>query len=619
MMGNKFVIMGLGFLLTVGMLSPLAMGENDSLYVILTVEDRNYSVGDTISIQMRIYNQGALTNVASISDITMKVSTHHNFNNPMNLTLTSQSTGVYTTTYTIKAADNNQNLYFFYEVTLSNDHEKTIDHNDALVIPVYSIQDTVDISFDGQEMVPARPGDMLSATILTRTGTVPIPVTGFTQLYVETPDGVWQNLSYTTQQDGIYTVEFTVPQVSISGAYEIVAQPMGMGDHDSVLIYVNVLDVWCHKISTAGTTASFEVCVADLLGLPVEGANFVIQRGEWPNDLFFGITNASGKAMVSVLDVEGTVGFSGWVLAGGLNQTISGAVTNPVAEQPDHNGFDIMYEGVETGFEPGTEATLSYGAYNSRLPAASTAINYYVTAGGQNFDMFIGSANNLEEIREVLITGQATTNAQGKFSITFDVPETQCAIHVRLEVPLDPADFPAVEAHDLDDIKYYDVWPQNNWDTEGFVFYAYEGNLDGDGEVGISGGSFKPGKAGTVSVDLSAGTGDPVMAMWGIGEGTLETIDTTNPAWTNWVPAGYVMRLSQTESGKYEGTFMVPEFIEDQDVTIISGYMDSADGTPHFDSKTVSPGGGLPWLWIIIVIIVIIVVIVVIVVVKERF
>jgi len=151
------------------------------------------------------------------------------------------------------------------------------------------------------------------------------------------------------------------------------------------------------------------------------------------------------------------------------------------------------------------------------------------------------------------------------------------------------------------------------------VFYAYEGNLDGDGEVGIGGGGFSPGKAGTVSVDLSAGMGYPVMAYWGIGEGSLETADTQDPEWASWVPAGNLLRLEQTESGKYEATFLVPEFIEGQDVTVIAGYMDSADGTPHFDAKTISPGGALPWLWIIIILVIIVIVVALAIVLKSRF
>jgi hypothetical protein len=80
-----------------------------------------------------------------------------------------------------------------------------------------------------------------------------------------------------------------------------------------------------------------------------------------------------------------------------------------------------------------------------------------------------------------------------------------------------------------------------------------------------------------------------------------------------------MLRLEQTESGKYQGSFLVPEFIEDQDVTIISGYTDSATGVPHFNSQTVSPGGGgLPWLWIIIAVVIIVVVIAAIIIYKQK-
>jgi hypothetical protein len=617
MKGNKFIIMGMAIILLAGMLSPLALGENDSLHVILTVEDRRYSAGDTISVQLRVYNQGAPADIA-LTDIYLGVSTQHNFNNPTNVSLTKQGTGIFSGSYTVKASDNNRNLYFFYEVTFGNDHEEITSHNDALVIPVYSIQDTVDVSFDGQKVVPAKPGDILTATILTRTGGSPIPITGFTNLYVEAPDGTVVNLTYTTSQTGIYLVEFTAPQVSVSGEYIIMAQPMGMG-RDSALVYVNVMDVWYHKISTSGNTISFEVCVADLLGKPIDGANFYIRRAAWPNDEFTGITNASGKALVHVPDVEGSVGFTGFVLAGGLNQTISGAVFNPVAESPNHNGFDIVWEGTETIFRPGKDVSIPYGAYVSRVPAASRFLYYYVTATGTDFDMLFDGGYHVDGAREVLAAGTVTTDSLGKFTLGFKAPDTQCAIHVRIEVPLDPADFPASgDLFDHDDGKYYEAWPQNEWNPEGFRFFAYEGKLDGDGEVAISGGSFRPGKAGTVVVELSAITGDPIIALWGIGEGSLETADTHDPAWMSWVPAGNQLRLDRTESGKYEASFMVPEFIEGEDVTIISGYMDTVDGTPHFDSKTISPGGDIPWLWILIIIIIIVVVVAVIIIAREK-
>jgi hypothetical protein len=239
-----------------------------------------------------------------------------------------------------------------------------------------------------------------------------------------------------------------------------------------------------------------------------------------------------------------------------------------------------------------------------------------VTARGTDF-INPNSGNHVDGAREVLAAGTATTDTLGKFSIAFQLPDTQCSIQVTMEAPIDRTGFTSQD-YDLDDDMYYAVWPPNTWDTEGFIFLSYEGNLDGDSEVGIGGGSFKPGKAGKVSVELSAGSGDPVMAYWTIGEGSLVGTP-LDPQWMSWVPAGNNLRLEQTESGKYEATFLVPEFIEGQDVTITSGYIDSIDGTPHFDSKTISPGGNLPWLWIIVIVIAIVLVLVLVIVIKSRF
>jgi len=603
MKGNKFIVMGMAMLLVAGILSPLAAAENDSLHVIMTVEDRNYSVGDTITVELRIYDKGVLTDLADPGDAYLGMSTNHNLNNPNNITVAKQATGVYRGTYTVKASDNYRNLYFFYSVTLGTDTEEG-----RSTIRVYSVQDTVDVTIGGQKTIPAKPGDSLIATVLVRTGGTPIPVSGFTHLYLETPSGQRQNLTQTIRDVGIYDVNVIVPSVSASGMYMVVAQPIDVGESDTAYIFVNVLDVWYHKISTAGNTVSFELCVANNDGEPVAGANFVLQRNGWPQESYYGTTNASGKYLVHVPDIAGQVGFSGYVLAGGLNQTITGAVFNNVDEQPHHSDFDIVWEGDASIFKTNTDVSIPYGAYAARVPASGRTIHYYVTARGTDFAMFGGSGNHPEIPRAVIAAGTVTTSDLGNFNIAFKTPAKQCAIDIRLEVPLDSADFPGQE-HDQDDDKYYAVWPENTWNTDGFIFYAYEGRLDGDKGVSLKIGSFKPGKkAGHLTIELNAALGDPVHILWGVGEYTLGDTGNYDPEWMRWVPAGNIAQAHIDEDGKYQADFLLPSFITEQDVTVAAGYVDSS-GLPHFDVKTKSPGGGVPWLWIGIIIIILVVVI----------
>jgi hypothetical protein len=291
MMGNKFIIMGMGLILMASILSPLAMGENDSLHVILTVEDRNYSVGDIIDINLNVYNLGVLTDVASPQDIYLGVSKQNTLQNPHNLSLSNEGTGIYKSSYVITDASS---LFFFYNVTLGNDHEATPLY-EGMMVMIYSIQKNVDVNIAGQEAVSARGGDIITATIITKIGTVLMPISGFTQLYVETPDGQRQEYTtYDTLEDGIYEIDFIVPAVSVSGEYEVVAQPMDMNSQDTATIYVNVLDVWYHKLSSSGNRVSFEVCVADLQGVPIEGANFLIYEPYVSNNTFAGITDSAG-------------------------------------------------------------------------------------------------------------------------------------------------------------------------------------------------------------------------------------------------------------------------------------------------------------------------------------
>ena len=210
MKSHKVFAVGLGVLLLSGFFAGLAIAENDSLHVIVTVDDRHYAVGDTVTVEVQVYDNGELVEP---TNITLGVSQHHEFNNPIMMNLTSDDTGIYSATYTVKANDNHHNLYFFSEVWNGPDNEIVDHYHDALVIDVYSVGDTVDVSFNGQEMVNARPGDVVTATILVRTGDTPIPITGFDHLYVEDSDGDRQNLTYRTESTGIYMADYIVPDV----------------------------------------------------------------------------------------------------------------------------------------------------------------------------------------------------------------------------------------------------------------------------------------------------------------------------------------------------------------------------------------------------------------------
>ena len=266
-------------------------------------------------------------------------------------------------------------------------------------------------------------------------------------------------------------------------------------------------------------------------------------------------------------------------------------------------------------FEVGRDISIPYGAYDGTVPVGDKTVYYYVEAVGTDFTMYSDNyGDHVESAREVVATGSVTTSPTGLFNLDFEAPDNQCALEIRFEVALPHGDFPN-EEYDHDNSRYYDSWPENDWNTHGFVFYAYEGDLDGSGDVSISGGSFKPGSSGTVTVSMDSVTGNRIMAFWGVGEATIEDADSYDPEWLSWNPGGNIVMLQAIEGEKLEGSFHVPEFIEDQDVTVSIGYID-ADGIPHFDSKTVSSGGLSNTLWLIIFIIIAVVAAVVVVYIK---
>ena len=146
------------------------------------------------------------------------------------------------------------------------------------------------------------------------------------------------------------------------------------------------------------------------------------------------------------------------------------------------------------------------------------------------------------------------------------------------------------------------------------------GDLAEDANVRIGGGSFTPGEEATVTVSMPGTYADATSAFWGVGEFTFDEMssDSFDPEWMSWTPGGNIIALSETEPGEFEGSFVVPEFVDGEQVTIMAGYMDAA-GIPHYFVKTANrDSGGISMMLIIGIIAIIGIVAVAIIIIKMR-
>ncbi len=612
MKGARALVVGIGLMFLVALLVPLAIGENDSIHVVLTVDDLEYRAEQTVTVTVNVYDKGQLIDVpgAPADNITLTVRQLGIPGNPWtDLDLNHDSTGVYHATLTITEE---YRLQFLCEVDVGNDHDE-----DDFDLYITETEFSVDVNFDGQEMIVAHPGDAVTATIEVRYGSTLVDVSGFDILTITDPEDNEVTLAHTWISTGIYQTTYTIPSITRSGNYEITASPVDVWQEDSADIQVNVLDVWYHKLSAYGETVSFEVCVADLDGQPVNGASVLVQRGgQLP---VTGTTNDTGRTLMSFINVGGSVWVDGYVLSGGFNQSIEGVIYNPQPDSAHHSGLDIIWNGNDYLFSPGESVTIPYTAFYDEELLNGQVIYYYITARGTDYDLYrLMQGGHIDAPYDVVATGSVTTSVIGQFSISFTVPTSQCLLNVMFEVPIDRTEFPGQE-YDHDDSLHYEN-PTGNWWNDLPNFYVIGGDLENDNEVRISGGSFRPGREATVGVSMPVTADDSVTTLWGIGEFTVDDLDNDefDPEWMSWTPGGYIITLSETSPGEYEGSFMVPSFIEDQDtVTIMAGYMEGDTGIPHYSVKHANIAGGGNTMLIIGILVVLAVVVLVVYIIKK--
>jgi hypothetical protein len=183
MKGANALIVGMGLMFLVALLVPLAIGENDSLHVVLTVDDLEYRAEQTVTVTVNVYDKGQLIDVpgAPANNITLTVRQWGLPGHPWTyLTLTHDSTGVYHATVTITEE---YRLQFHCEVEVGNDYEE-----DEFDFYISETEFSVDVNFDGQEMIVAHPGDAVTATIEVRYGSTLVDVSGFDVLTITDPE-----------------------------------------------------------------------------------------------------------------------------------------------------------------------------------------------------------------------------------------------------------------------------------------------------------------------------------------------------------------------------------------------------------------------------------------------
>ncbi len=600
---NSLIAISVIAMLVVSIL-PVVSGVSDSLQVVMTIEDKEYSAGDIVKVDLWIYQKGVLTDIDTSANDTLNitVSTHYNMNNADVLDITYVSVGRYSAEYEV--GDNDHALYFYYNVIIGTDNEDN-DH-DIIRINIMNYQDSVEISFDGQNSINAHPGDTVKATIEVYSSTVHatalLDVNDFDHLYVEDPDGDITNFTdYNRVEVGVYEVDYTLPDTDKSGRYELFVE-LETGQHASAYINLKVLDVWFRQTKVAGNTVSFDIGVADLEGLAVEGATVAIVRGGEVDDI--GMTGEDGIAELSLVDVWGDQYVEGYVVHGLFNQSIFGTVYNEEMDEPSRDGFDAIYDDEESTYDLSETISRQYTAYYDAYPLESREIYYVITATAVNSGLV--GPDHVDAPYTVVDAGVKETDDNGVFTLDLTAPSIQCVLDFYFESAF-VIDIQGAQSnndpYDLDNNRVYEEWPDYGR-NDGQSAYVLAADQMANENIDVQASDLIPGEEVTVTVDMPADYNDAVIAMLFVGEIDLdaEDIGEDESVWQSWV-GGQQIHLVKASDGTYTGTFMLPSFIDTSEVTVIAGYTDGDTGVSSYNSDIAGPqDDSLPIMWILIVV-----------------
>lgn len=550
---------------------PQAAAMSNSLKVIVTVEKGYFEPGSDIDITVHVFDKGTYVSADTIS---VQVGSYPF----VEVNVTETQTGIYVGTYTVMPEDTT--LYISATASRGTDSDTGDTYLDLEEEPEVEPDFTVEITLDDPGDYQAQPGDAVEITVKVKeNGTLVAP-----DLFELEIEGYAQ--SHTNPDVGTYKSTYNIPStLNKGGDYEISARAEkdSMEDYDHDSFSVIFFTVCYHEISKTNTTSTFDIYVSDMTGKVVVGAAVSISYDhddnyQTPEMTRQGTTDSLGKVGFTIhyedinyVDIDGTVGY------GGKSQEFDGTIwisegTGFEPEEPEDEGFDVIDTDPLKVYGAGDSVSRHYTAYMDADPWMSEEIYYYITEG------FIPTYHLIKQ-------GIVTTDATGKFSISFTAPEDMVILIFKTARPKTQDDY----FYDQDDDLVYEE------DREYVITGAGADlpMLDWDDDVTVSVGTLRVGEPTSISVGGgNVPSGTRVIAAWFVGsaEDYLDLVVSAafDYKWQCWTGMSGVA-LSKS-GGEYTGEILLPEYMPDnEDYTIIAGWITS-DGEAHLNYVVLKPG-----------------------------
>jgi hypothetical protein len=555
-------------------LMPTVNAYYDSMHIFLFVgnseDDYYYNIGDSVPVEVLVFDKGQLTDADTEPIITM----NEYLQNQRDFTLQKTGLGKYTGRLNITSND----VYFDYidlhtEATLGRENDSDLNYDDDEEGDWISVIEEdgfdVNLEFDHTKssFISATSGDTIHIKVFVENNSVGI-----------NPDSLSltandKALEYTNPSIGVFLADYTISQTLSEVQYICInaeAEYNNETDEDEGYVSINFRNLWYHMINVDETLAEFELYVSDDEREPFEGANISFNYEIDDNDVDeyspskFQITDSGGRTFFSIeydsasyIQIVGSVKFSGMIQ--NFQNAIHVSYSDSDIEEPSpYEEFQVIYQENLDRILPNKTVSLDYIAYKQENTLSDQLIYYYLYTD----NYFIKS-------------GYTTTDSKGSFSFNFTVPDAKDNIWVIFESPFNKesswehtdCDDDFVYKEDLDYISV-DIESEDEYEPDKSIEIVLD-EFEVGGKIKIK--AQRPNSE-DYFVDLD----------FVVGNYTIEDIYSDfNPKWSKWASAiPYPSSFDDPilKDGNFTWEFNVEEFLpKDETYTIIVTFRDPND------------------------------------------
>ena len=605
-------------------LVPLAAADDDSLKVVVLVEDKAYSSGTTGKVTVHVFDKGAHVDADKAPEVTA------GFYPTRDINVTRKSAGVYEGSYTLDSGDvfmGAASLRATATVGKSNESDTTYneDSGSASILLPSSSPTGLDVdcyirSVSGGVL---KPGASVTIEMKVQNNGTPVEP-GTLGLEASYHDRGWntttRSLNTTKTAAGVYQAVYEVPDLpyDVTITLRATATYQSSSDQSSTTVSVDFFNVVYHHISRTPTGTTFDVYVADINGRAVKGA--VMALAYWPDTngsaqkrLDPATTDSGGKARFTmpfpdgtkVLHVEGTAN------ASGRSQSFSGTIRiqkeTPSAPKPMGDGFEVRFAGTDEMYPAGSTVSREYYVFNNSKAWANRQVYCYIV-----FNAYTLAPRSLHPVAVEVKT--LTTDASGRKVLSVGTPAGK---DTYAEVTFESATRP----HPKPDgwLNDHDSLDGQRYDSEDDSFMT--GRTTPGEVVKVTVKELRLGSPTEISATARSGDRPLAFAAWGEGEVT----DIMDPAvrerdWTTW---NQVTSILTRSGSKYTGTVTIPSFMPRDSRYTVVVMLDSSELMPGYGMSSLKVGegtaaGDMTWIYIVILLVVVVIVIVAVVVLLRR-